>query len=253
MGAAGMQYTQTHGEARWRMSFETSWKAVLLFATLAVVFARLGSWQWARSVQKASIQSRIENAAMIDTLDVGAEPARFTRVDIRGSYDPDRHFLIDNRVHNTRAGVHVLSLFKSEDGVKVLVNRGWLPMPPDRRSLPVVTTPRVIMEISGYLDRLPLPGKQLGEADETRQGPWPQLLTYPVMETLESALATELFPLIIMLDATSPAGFEGRDWQPIVMGPQRHQAYAVQWYGLAITAVLIWLVLGLRRNKEKVS
>ena len=34
------------------------------------------------------------------------------------------------------------------------------------------------------------------------------------------------------------------------MGPDRHTAYAVQWFGLALTVVVIYLVLVARNGKQ---
>jgi cytochrome oxidase assembly protein ShyY1 len=47
------------------------------------------------------------------------------------------------------------------------------------------------------------------------------------------------------------AGFAGRDWQPTTMGPDKHRGYAVQWFALAATAFIAWLVLGSIRAKER--
>ena len=42
-----------------------------------------------------------------------------------------KKFLLDNRVHQERAGYHVLTPFRA-DGAEavVLVNRGWVPLAP---------------------------------------------------------------------------------------------------------------------------
>ena len=63
-----------------------------------------------------------------------------------------------------------------------------------------------------------------------------------------AALHTSLY-----LDASDAAGFEDRQWAPFTMGPDRHRAYAVQWYGLCLTAFVIWLVLGFNAGRRSAA
>ena len=81
-------------------------------------------------------------------------------------------------------------------------------------------------------------------ASETPAG-WPKLVSFPRMEQLGAALGHELHPQLILLDPASPDGYT-RDWRPAGLGPERHLAYAAQWFALAATAVVIWIVLALR-------
>ena len=40
-----------------------------------------------------------------------------------------------------------------------------------------------------------------------------------------------------------------RDWPQPSMGSDKHRGYAFQWYGLAVTALLFFMVTGLKRAK----
>ena len=42
--------------------------------------------------------------------------------------------------------------------------------------------------------------------------------------------------------ADAPLGYV-RDWQPPGLPPIRHFSYAVQWWGFAVTLVVIWVIL----------
>ena len=48
-------------------------------------------------------------------------------------------------------------------------------------------------------------------------------------------------------------GFTGfaRDWQPAEFGPDHHLGYALQWAGLGTTAVVLWIVLSIRRKPAR--
>jgi cytochrome oxidase assembly protein ShyY1 len=41
-----------------------------------------------------------------------------------------------------------------------------------------------------------------------------------------------------------------RDWPAPSLGIERHRGYAVQWYALALMAVIFFVVTGLRRGKK---
>lgn len=228
------------------MIFRTSVKLTILLFTLAAVFAGMGYWQMQRKAEKEAMFERFSNAPELDVAEVTLERDIFARAHARGRYDETRHILVDNRILNGRAGVHVLTPFTSEDGRVFLVNRGWLPLPPDRSSLPEVPTSASPRTISGRIKRLGSDGPRLGEPGTLESTGWPQLVTYVDREPIEKALGLTLQPWLLQLDADQGEGFAGRDWKAAVMEPEVHGAYAVQWFGLMTAAIAIWLVLGVR-------
>lgn len=220
-----------------------------MFAVLAAAFVTLGQWQARRAEEKTALTLQFEQAPSLPGLPPGPAAPRFSRVRLDGVFDARRHILADNQVLNGRSGVHVLSPFSTSAGATILVNRGWLPMAADRRSLPAIATPAGAIEIEGHLDRIPDPARKLGADDVLAADRWPQLMTYPDLDAIAVALAEELHAQVLMLDADSPGGFEGRDWQPVRVSADRHRAYALQWRALALLALALWLLLGVRRAR----
>ena len=147
-----------------------------------------------------------------------------------------------------RPGVHVLTPFDFGGPEQVLVNRGWLPMAADRRSLPEVHTAGTDREITGRMVPLANTGPRLGEADVLSREKWPQLVTYLDRQPAADALQAPIAGWVILLDEGQPGGFEGRQWQPAVMEPAVHGGYALQWFSLSAAAIIIWLVLGFRKG-----
>jgi cytochrome oxidase assembly protein ShyY1 len=147
------------------MFFKTSARLTLPLLVLTLVFGRLGLWQMERMSEKEELFQQFENAPLLTIEQALAREQRFARVEAFGRYDARRHILLDNRILNGRAGVHALTPFSMENGTTLLVNRGWLPMPPDRLSLPAVPTPEAALTIRGRLNRMPLDGLRIGEAD----------------------------------------------------------------------------------------
>ena len=223
----------------------------LLLFFLTLVFSGMGYWQLQRKAEKENLFELYNNAPLMDLSEAASDGKRFARVEGFGQFDERRHFLLDNRTFNGRAGVHVLTPFTLGDGQTILVNRGWLPMPPDRRQLPAVPTDGGHRTISGRLNTLTTAGPRLGDADRLDPGQWPQLVTYLDQEPLEAALGTSLPPWLLQMDDGLEGGFENRQWKAAVMGPETHGAYAVQWFALAGAAVIIWITLGYRDNRNR--
>ncbi|HTY51507.1 MAG TPA: SURF1 family cytochrome oxidase biogenesis protein, partial [Steroidobacteraceae bacterium] len=85
------------------------------------------------------------------------------------------------------------------------------------------------------------------------EGSWPKVTSYPDMGQLQralgTALAARLAGRILLLDPAAPDGYV-RDWQPPGLPPLRHFCYAVQWWGFAVTAVVLWVIIGIRRGRS---
>lgn len=233
------------------MRIRPSMLPTLVLAAITGAFMWLGFWQLDRAAEKHRAEAQFDAAPTLRFLPATDAVLPYARVRLTGTFDARRHVLVDNRVLNGRPGVHVLTPFMTATGgVTVLVNRGWLPLGPDRTVLPEVPLTDGTVEISGHLEGPRNPGVMLGEAERFRAGAWPQLWTYPDMGALAEAFGEQLYHLILYLDADSVGGFAGRAWTPHVVSPGKHTAYAVQWFALAATGVIAWLVLGLKRGRE---
>jgi surfeit locus 1 family protein len=228
--------------------FHAPLRATLTLLPLAVACAWLGLWQWQRMHDKEALLAQFERAPERGYADATAEGVPFARVRLTGSYTRAWHVLRDNRIENGQTGVHVLTLFRPDSGTPILVNRGWLPLAPDRRSLPRVPTPPGRVSISGMLAPPPEERVQLGGPDRFDRLKGPTLITYFDLDRMVAELDMELSSSLLLLDAGDATGFGSREWKPAVMLPAQHQAYAVQWFALAAAALIIWLCLGCRRR-----
>lgn len=230
-----------------RLRFAPRPMATLAAIVGALLFAALGNWQLGRAAEKRALAA--DFARQDAALDVRAAPAdgpRYRRVFARGQYDADRQFLLDNRVHAGRAGVHVLTPMRLADGSTVLVNRGWQPFGATRANLPEVAVGDEPRTIHGRLDRLPRPPIQL---DDVPASGWPRLMQYPDVDKLERALGRELRDGMILLEPGEADGYV-REWSVPGTGPDRNLGYAVQWFAFGALAIAIWLVLSFRRDGE---
>lgn len=229
--------------------FRPSISSTIVLAFLAALFASLGMWQTSRSAEKFELEHQFSNAAIMPLAEAIKQDQRFAKVSALGKYDRTRHILLDNQILNGQPGVHVYTPFHSEDGITVLVNRGWLPLGADRSVLPDVTTPDFSFVINGRLNTFPVPGRSLGDADKLQTDQWPQLVTYLNQADIATALGTSLIPWVVQLAAEDESGFAGRDWQPVYLTSNKHDAYAFQWYALAFATFVLWVFGGIRRAR----
>ncbi len=226
--------------------------------TLAVIGVLLGTtagfWQLDRAAEKRALEARFAAG--------GTEPAltrlvtdgegltqRYAALQLAGRYDPDHQVLLDNLSYGGRPGYQVLTPFLTDAGT-VLVNRGWIPAAGDRSVLPDIRVDGNVRELAGRIERLPRPGIQLAATRPSASDPWPRRLLFPTTVELAAQIGTPLRDFQLLLDARAVDGFV-RDWHPGGMVSERHLAYAVQWFGLALTVVVIYVVLVIRNNRKQ--
>jgi len=228
-------------------SFRPSSVATLVLFLLACLFMVLGSWQQKRALEKAELEQQHRVALPLSLEKAMAQDSRFSPVTVTGHYDTQRHILLDNQIWQGRAGVYVFTPFYTTGEVSILVNRGWLPLAPDRKTMPAIPTPEHEIVLKGLLNTLPVPGRVLGSADELKQEQWPQLVTYLNLADISESLDTPLENWVIQLSKSEMDGFDGREWKPVFLSSKRHKGYAFQWFALVAACVVMWVYLGFRK------
>lgn len=231
-----------------RRRFRPGLPATLFTAFFLPLLLVLGTWQLNRAEEKQALFDDFAAGGAAVALDASSPGLdalrRYTPVQAAGRYLGERQFLLDNMVADGQAGYRVLTPLLLADGVAVLVDRGWIPRDFSTDVAPVINVSAEARSVSGKLDRLPRPGIQL----ETTLAPgWPKVVQFPSRDELEEALDLRLVPGLVLLDADQPDGFQ-RDWRPSDFGPERHIGYAVQWFALAITLVVLYLAWSFRKT-----
>jgi surfeit locus 1 family protein len=231
--------------------FRPWWSPVLVAAALAVA-GTAARWQLNRAAEKETLFAAFAAGGTGDALtalppDGAADTLRYRRVSLGGRYDGSHQILLDNIPADGRPGYQVITPLRLLDGSAVLVNRGWVPADGDRSRLPDVTLAATDVTVSGRIDRLPQPSLRLAAPPGPASAPWPRRLFFPDAAAASAELGYRVRDYQLLLDASAPDGFR-RDWSPAEFGPEHHLGYAVQWAGLGLTAVVLWVVLSLRRR-----
>jgi surfeit locus 1 family protein len=227
--------------------------AILLTIAGVLLFVRLGFWQLDRAAEKDALQAKYaagQRSLVELTAANAATLTQYQRVSARGHYDSAHQILLDSMPSAMGVpGYRVVTPFELEQGGWVLVDRGWHRPGATRADLPDVAVGENARTVAGQLSILPRPGVRLAAAPGGGGDKWPRVLNYPEQKTIEQTLDRAVVPGLVLLDQDQPDGFE-RVWQArIDMGSERHFSYALQWFGFAIAAIALFIVLGFRRGQ----
>ena len=232
------------------------WPLYLGYLLLVLLLCRLGFWQLDRAVEKQESLLQQQQAMQAPAVNINQIPLqdlqRYQQVEITGQFDTEHSYLLDNQILDAKAGYFVFSPFIYD--VKqpaVLVNRGWVALNQDRRQLPDIKTPASPITLKGRINQFPKPGLELANADMPTAG-WPAVVQVINASVLAKGLGYEIADYQLELAPDQPDGYK-RQWQlAVAIPPEKHRAYAVQWFGLAVTLTVlcIWLVF---RNKRERS
>ncbi len=209
--------------------------------------AWLGSWQSGRIAEKEAQQSLLESrrdeAPVVLTSSSGrAEDLLWRRLRASGRWLAERQVFVDNRIHEGRAGFHVVTPLAIEGGRGVvLVNRGWVARTAAYPAAPSVPVPEGRVTVEG-LATLP-PRRVLELSAETVEGNVWQNLS---LEKYASRMRLSVAPVVI-LDSKPAPGLAAVTEKPDA-GIDKHREYALTWYSLAATVAALWLFFGIRRE-----
>jgi len=217
-----------------------------------VVFVRLGFWQLEREREKQDqLASLEENLTLpVMTLDqlmvVGFSNVAGRRVESEGHYLEENVFLRDNVIFEGRVGFEIIRVFRTREGLHVLTNFGFVQGGADRTNLPSIP-------------RLTAPQTNLGAI---YQGPWmradgrelysgwPRVTPTQNPSENAKALNIELAPFIVRLDESHPDALP-RFWPETMTRPEKHRAYAMQWFAMAVTLLSFFTVFTVKQNRSK--
>ena len=227
-----------------------NWKLSILALLFFSLFISLGVWQLARAAQKKQLlQAFAERTAQepitADTLRQshrGNMDWRFFRAELSGRFDDEHTFLLDNKTFNGQVGYEVYTPFRAEGmNSLILIDRGFIPQGKSRKDLPEIKKNALPVTIQGLLN-LPPTYVALGAMRESNKTHWPLRIEFINLDEIAKITQTPVFPYIFALKTNDPAAY-ATEWKAVIMGPEKHQGYAVQWFALALTLLILFVAL----------
>lgn len=215
----------------------------LLGLCLVLAFVALGRWQLGRAHEKEAMLAAAASvsAGPANPLSgaLGADAGRIDKVAGDGRFLDTPPLWLDNQRRGERVGVRLYCAFAPTGGGALLVDLGWLPLPADR-TLPAEACPAGEYALSGLLVAPPAPGLAMGAGLESRDGDqrWLALRVEPAAVAAAWSLPA-LDARVLRLDPSLPLGHE-RDLELLAntLTPDKHRGYALQWFGLALAALV---------------
>jgi len=221
-------------------------KLLLFSALMLPLLLELGYWQLQRADEKQQILDQYQTNAQLPPVSTVAELAsegdlQYRRVWIEGRIDNQRTIILDNRVKRGRPGYEILQAVEVRGASqKLLVNRGWVPASLDRAILPAIPEIGTEVQLRGFLYRRLSGGYQLDDGVGTVVD-WPSRVGWIGVERAEELFGERFFPYQLRLDHDSPGALE-TGWVTVSVQPQKHTAYAVQWFAMALTLLILTLI-----------
>jgi len=232
--------------------FDLLWLVITVLVFSGLV--KLGYWQSGRALEKEQRLARIEQLKQQKAISIeqvlaisATENINDYPVLLNGSFAQGIVFLLDNQVNSGQLGYRVLQVLKTNKH-SVLVNLGWVAGSINREEIPKIAAFKGEHQFVGHV-RIPELGIQLMEQD-FNQPQWPLRVQQLELEKFSALINQELLPFIIYVDKSENIGFK-KNWQPIVMPPEKHRGYAFQWFSLAAAWLLLMCWAKFGNNKKK--
>jgi len=231
--------------------FEPRLWAVLVTVVFVIIFIELGKWQLTRADEKNARHELLElyakqPAVTLPNTLIRLEDFQYREVEVQGEFISEHTIYLDNKTHQGRAGYHVITPLKVLNSeLLVVINRGWIATGNDRSVLPYVSEIDGVVKISGLVVAPELRTLNLSEM-VTAGKVWDNFN----LQRYQEVTGKVIQPLMV-LQRNHMEDSLIRDWDRPGSGADKNLGYAVQWFLLAATAIIIFIVLNVKRKNSK--
>ncbi len=234
-----------------------NWLLVILLVAGEYVFVNLGLWQLSRADEKSQLleqannQQKYQAVSLLNNKNELIEVTDYQPIMFDGAHYAETQVYLANEPFKGQDGYHILVPIELKNKKLLWVNRGWVKALPDRRFLPRVEIipPHWVARGQVYFSKgEPVLFEHALTQHDDHQ--WVlQGLDYELLSSVVKDRKKDVLPYIIRLSPDSGSGFV-REWKVVAMPPEKHIAYAIQWFGLAITLIIIALFLMFKKQES---
>ena len=224
---------------------------------VVLVCVRLGFWQLERGEQKQqklSAISKLQTQGVMSWQQLLNLPKDWNKtgvlVQLTGRFVEGQYWFLDNQVYNGQVGYDVLALLKPNNATRpILVNLGWVKAPMSRDSLPKVTLTGDVFTLNAQIKENNLSGFSL--EDETTSADLPRRIQTIDLNRLGNQSQQSLINFMAYRQGAGD-DIAIPHYKAVVMSPQKHNAYAVQWFLIAAACIVVAVFASKKRiNNEK--
>jgi surfeit locus 1 family protein len=228
------------------------WLILIPALLVAAVCVRLGVWQLDRLHQRRARNAAIIAATALPAIELNTGGTGSIRTNRRaratGSFDRSHEVVLRSFEYQGAPGVRVVTPLRlAGSDSAVLVLRGFVDAPDAvHAKLDSLDEPGTV-SLSGVLKEIPS-GPDSGGALESHGSTTWRRLDLPALRARTPYPLLEVY-LIADRDSTHH-GFPIRlEPEPLDDGP--HLSYALQWFGFAITAIVVGSIIGFKSAKSE--
>lgn len=235
---------------QWRnVCFAPSWLPTLTVLILLPILISLGFWQIQRAEYKKSLLIRYQQQFQQTPLTFATiktapslQQLQYYPVNLQGKFDNQHIFLLDNKFYQHQLGYQVLTPFiPNGENTTILINRGWIPRTAAQDLAKISNDSQSINGLFFIPTQQTLVLKNLPITNA-----WPRVIEKIDTQKISDWLQKPVAPWIILLAPNTANGFV-REWNPVVITPYKNIGYAIQWFAMALTLLIIFIVVNTKR------
>lgn len=222
------------------------WPLATQVAIAVLVTIALSIWQVGRGFEKLALKDDYEtklNLPAMAEASMSTSGIEYRKFQLRGRFDAQRQFIIEDRRHRGRSGYWVIQTFNTERD-RYLVNRGWVSVESSVRVNPAVSTPDATLSIIA----IAWPNPVLRSSVELSRPDWPIRLRE--IDIGQMARLTGARALEMRLIEESPGVLQAAPLT-VEFSAAMHWGYAAQW--LLIGALVLGGYWFFTVRKDKAS
>jgi surfeit locus 1 family protein len=209
-----------------------------------IILSNLSWWQLQRAAEKSAQLSQLAQQAEQEVLNAATlasaslnhtDPNHLDGLKLvsAATWQAPYVWLLDNQIVDSKVGYDVIVAVKLLNNESLLlVNLGWIAGTNSRALLPQLIIPEQL-SLAGVLHTDVTGMVLLGQNMEASTS-WPKRIQQVNFTDLAQQMSKPLYP--VLLYQQQQTGFIYH-YQAVVMPPEKHHAYALQWFLLAIAVV----------------
>lgn len=225
--------TQTLSPPASRLWRRLLWPGLTTAVMLALAVG-LGVWQVHRLAWKTTLLAEIDRGEAAPAIPLPPDPRPFTKVRVSGTLRQDLAALYGIEVRATLSGpvmgAFLLNPLERPGADPVIVDRGWVPTDAPRDTAPVQVT------VEGYV-RAPEHPIRFGAADDPAARRFYALDPAAVGASLG---LPQVAPFTLVALGSVPPGTFPDPAEALPRPPNNHLVYALTWFGLAATLLVMF-------------
>ena len=218
---------------------------LIALAMLAILIG-LGTWQIYREHWKEGILARIARAEAAPPVPLHGDPTPFTKVAVTGRLRPDLSASYGDDVRDMPQGpvmgTDLIQPLERPGRPPLLVDRGWVPQHPPTP----IAQPQGDTTVVGYIHQAEKPGFFAAGDD-------PAARTFYTLDPQRIGASLGLphvAPFILIAMGPAPPQRWPDPAKHLPRPPNNHLNYAITWYGLAITLVVMFVIRARKALRE---